>query len=148
MGAGALDLPNVAYLTGGGATGVTLGEVALQAARLRADHLVVDGVSDASTYDVLAAAAGHGGGAVLGFNAAPGPNAGATVCLLAALSGRGSEQAIAAIVARSVDVLVSVDRGMKVVGIEHITGASEAGLVSEALFLIQGGALVATGAEL
>src|SRR5690606_40380236 len=54
VGAGAaLDLSNVIALAAGGATGLSIGAVAQQAARLRADHLLVDGVCDANVLDVL-----------------------------------------------------------------------------------------------
>ena len=122
-----LDLPHVMHLSGG-TNGVSVGQVALQAARMRVDHLYVDGVSDASAFDVLAALASHGGGGFLGANTAPSQDPGFPLVFLATLSGHSPETA-ATLVARAVQVIVHLSKspdGPKVTGIAEVTGSQGA----------------------
>lgn len=122
-----LDLPHVMHLSGG-TNGVSVGQVALQAARMRVDHLFVDGVADASAFDVLAALASHGGGGFLGANSAPTQDPGFPLVFLATLSGHSPETS-ATLVARAVQVIVHVSKsadGPKVTGIAEVTGSQGA----------------------
>ncbi len=127
-----IDLPHVVHLC---ASGLGLGELALQAARLHADHLFVDGAADGSTFDALAALASHGGGGFLGANVASVQDPGASLVFLATLSGRAADTA-AQLVARAVQVVVHVVRhtdGPKVAGVVEVTGAQDGQVTTQAL---------------
>ncbi|MBX3246642.1 MAG: CpaF family protein, partial [Myxococcales bacterium] len=150
VGAGAsIDLPNVVALAAGGATGASLGAVAQQAARLRADHLLVDGVCDGNALDVFAALTAHGGGGFVGVHATSATEAGHVLTHLARLAGRGAEPTIAALVADAVHVILQVeatDDGPRVTSISEVDGAQGTQIVARPLFISSGGALVSTGA--
>jgi pilus assembly protein CpaF len=144
-----LDLPNVIALVGGGASGTSLGAVAQQAARLRADHLLVDGVCDGDALAVIAAVGAHGGGGFVGVHAPTAAEPGQVLTLLARLSGRATEETAAALVADAVHVVVQVERGesgARVGSIVEIDGADGTKVVGRALFASQGDVLVPTGA--
>ncbi|MEM9070300.1 MAG: FHA domain-containing protein [Myxococcota bacterium] len=129
-----IDLPHVVHLAGD-VGGPDLGEVALQAARMRADHLLVDGVANGSAFDVFAALASHGGGGFLGANGMPSQDPGYPLVFLASLSGRSAETA-AQLVARAVQVIVHVAKeaeGSRVVGVSEVTGVTGAQLTTNAL---------------
>jgi pilus assembly protein CpaF len=149
VGAGAaLDLSNVIALAAGGATGLSLGAVAQQAARLRADHLLVDGVCDANVLDVLAAIAAHGGGGFVGVHAASAREPGAVLTLLARLAGRATEETAAALVADVAHLVVQVERGEsgpRVSAIAELGAAEGTCIPTRALFTSQGDVLVSTG---
>ncbi len=128
-----IDLPHVVHLAPG--AGLSLGDVALQAARMRADHLLVDGAADGSTFDVLAALASHDGGGFLGANAASSQDPAASLVLLATLSGRGAETA-AALAAQAVQIVVQLvkqEDGPKVRSIVEVTGAQGGQLLTSPL---------------
>ncbi len=151
VGAGApLDLPNVVALSAGGAVGAALGMVAQQAARLRSDHLLVDGVADASALDVLAALGAHGGGGFVGVNAAAARDPGAVLTLLARLAGRATEEAVAALVGDVAHLVVQVERGdsgPRVSSIVELGAAQGSRIPGRTLFSSQGDVLVPTGEE-
>ena len=149
VGAGAaLDLSNVIALAAGGATGLSIGAVAQQAARLRADHLLVDGVCDANVLDVLAAIAAHGGGGFVGVHAASAREPGAVLTLLARLAGRATEETAAALVSDVAHLVVQVERGEsgpRVSAIVELGAAEGTRVPTRALFSSQGDVLVSTG---
>ncbi|MCB9600942.1 MAG: Flp pilus assembly complex ATPase component TadA [Sandaracinus sp.] len=149
VGAGApLDLPNVVSLAGGGATGTSLGAVAQQAARLRADHMLVDGVCDGSAIDVLAALGAHGGGGFVGVHAPAAREPGAVLTLLARLAGRATEETVAALVGDVAHLVVTVERGEsgpRVSSIVELGAAEGTRVASKPLFSSQGDVLVPTG---
>ena len=104
---------HVVRLRSGG--GANLGDVALRAAQLRGDRLVVDGVAGVSVFGALSAVAARGQGSFVGVHGPTAPSGAETLKFHASLGG-ASEAAAAGLVALAAQVVVQVD-GRRIVSI-------------------------------
>lgn len=109
--------------TGGPKTGLSHKEVLQQATRLRSDRLVVDDVRDGEAFDALTVLASRHEGCFLGVHAgsdAPGLD---SLRLLAQLHRSTGQDAVDALLARSIQVIVRVghtDDGLRVLSISEL----------------------------
>ena len=134
----ALSRPHIALAPGGG---LDLGAVARYGALLDADRFIVHGVSGADVFETLAAVASRGGGSFIGYGATSGGEPTAALQLGARLAGRGDLEAIAALVAGAVDVVVHVERaadGPRISSVAEVTGFDGESVTAQPLFAYYG----------
>jgi pilus assembly protein CpaF len=126
--------------TGGADSGVRLRDVVRQAGSLRADHLVVDDVRGADALDVFSELAARPGGDFVGVHGHG--QAAEALMGMARLGSKAADAALAALVARAVQVVLEVARdeegGHRVVRVTEITGANGKGLSTQDLFVYDG----------
>lgn len=132
----------ISLSTGGPGSGLRLSDIVRQAGRMRADRLVVDDVSGADAFDVLTAVAARGDGNFVGLHCATNEDAVGTIQMLARLTSRADEDALAELIARAVHVVVQVAAtpdGRRVVGVLEVSGADGGSVQTSSLFVYDGG---------
>lgn len=133
----------VSLSTGGAVTGVTLGQVAHQAARMRPTCLVVDDVRGAEAVDVLTIVGSRAGGDLVGVHcAATGTDGLAGLRTLLQVGGVRDADTATGLIASAAHVLVcleNTEKGRKVVRVSEVRGGGGGPFEVKDLYLYDGG---------
>jgi pilus assembly protein CpaF len=145
----AIEGGSVLALSTSSGSGLAFEEVLDQACRLHADRLVVDDVRGAEAFHVLSTVSSRFTGSLVGVHTSSDRNPLAYIEMLARTGTRGSDQAVALLIAAAIHLTVQVTKdeqgGRRVISISEVTGARGQNLQSQELFAFDGTEFKSTG---